>query len=144
MANKKGNRRSNTKASQSTSKSPPPTKKNNTPNPNPNVYKSNDNVFNNPTSLNVQCKKCNNKVLELNEFTESKDESIQCDDCNMWFHRPCSNLTSKKFEFLRNSHKSILWKCTDCNLNHGHENKRHTAIEQKRDMMTNMFLILAV
>ena len=139
MANQKGNnRRGNTKASQSTSNSPLPTKKNSTSKQNQNVDKSNDNISNTPNSLNVQCKKCNNKVLELNEFTESKDESIQCDDCNMWFHRPCSDLSSKEFDFLLNCDKSILWKCTDCILNHGHENKRLTAIEQKLDLMTNL------
>ena len=132
-------RRGSAKGSQSTSKSPLPNKKNKTLSSNQKVVKNNDTEsLKSSTSLNVLCKKCKHKVLELNEFTESKDESIQCDDCNMWFHRPCSDLSSNEFDFLLNCDKSILWKCNDCISTHGHENKRLTAIEQKLDTVTNM------
>ena len=67
----------------------------------------------------VSCGKCKNEILELEDIKDPNDESIQCDTCNMWFHRQCSELINSEFDFLNKCDKSILWKCKDCLTRHG-------------------------
>ena len=71
----------------------------------------------------VLCNKCNLKFLELDDVKDPNEESIHCDRSNMWFHRPCSGLTTTDFDFVIKKDKCNLWKCLECMSHHGQEKK---------------------
>ncbi len=54
------------------------------------------------------CKKCEEEVLYANDITTDKDNSVQCDGCENWFHWCCVNLTSMS--------KDTEWLCADCDI----------------------------
>lgn len=68
------------------------------------------------------CTKCSEEV---------KFEAIECNSCHGWFHRACTSLKVREFEFLTECDESILWKCPDCMKVDGDGNRRITALETR-------------
>ena len=60
----------------------------------------------------------------LDEFENKEDDSINCDNCNKWFHRKCVDILSdSEWELLTGHNPSILFKCRVCVGEKGDKNK---------------------
>ena len=76
----------------------------------------------------VKCKKCD-KVCLSEEFHQTiEDDSIDCDICGFWFHKPCTNTTTEEWEMLQNGNKNITYKCCDCLENKAIQDERQTEL----------------
>ena len=62
----------------------------------------------------IRCKKCNNECLEEDFMDESEDESIACDLCGHWYHKPCTDVLSDEWAALKGGNESITYKCDSC------------------------------
>ena len=60
------------------------------------------------------CKNCQQPCLELSKCKNQNEISIQCDNCNGWFHKGCIKTNDKEWEFLHSSNANILYKCEGC------------------------------
>lgn len=52
------------------------------------------------------CRECNRRVGE-------KDEGVQCDECEYWYHLRCSKLTKKSYTILQTV-EDFEWRCLVC------------------------------
>ena len=71
----------------------------------------------------------------LDEFENKEDDSINCDNCNKWFHRKCVDILSdSEWELLTGHNPSILFKCRVCV---GEKGDRNREIKELKQQMTN-------
>ena len=61
-------------------------------------------VSTNPGPMDV-CQACN-------KGCRNNQSAIQCDDCDLWYHRKCLNMGEREFLYLTNPQTS--WICTSC------------------------------
>ena len=45
-----------------------------------------------------------------NKHVYDGQDGVQCDQCNIWFHRKCVGFTKQQFRYLRND----PWYCKKC------------------------------
>ena len=55
-----------------------------------------------------ECPKCSKVILEEDEISDSKKNSICCDRCSTWWHLPCADLTMHLADELD------CWVCQSC------------------------------
>ena len=91
-----------------------------------------------PKAQPIQCMKCAEITLEIDDITSPDEYSISCDSCNQWIHRGCTDLTATEFKVLQKGNAAILFKCEDCLKTNGKENKALSSIESKLTEMMNM------
>ena len=53
-----------------------------------------------------ECKLCSKKIAK-------KDDALQCELCDKWFHIKCEDISEEEYTFL-GKHKSLNWHCSDC------------------------------
>ena len=67
----------------------------------------------------VKCKVCKKECLDPDSFNSEDDDSINCEECNHWFHKNCTNTTNAEWESLKGSNENITFRCDDCIANKG-------------------------
>merc|ERR1712126_121433 len=50
------------------------------------------------------------------EIVGKKDKGLQCDDCNMWFHNSCEEVTDGEYSMIVKLGHKIEWKCNKCKI----------------------------
>ena len=88
----------------------------------------------------IKCKKCNQACLDAENFVTADDDSIICDTCNMWFHKPCTDTNSAEWEALKGSNENITFRCDDCTKNKGQNTFQFDAIRQLLEKNNEMLL----
>ena len=48
--------------------------------------------------------------------------SVQCDFCNNWFHKPCTNLSTREWEIITGRNESVTFCCDNCVQQKGQNN----------------------
>ena len=61
-----------------------------------------------------KCGVCNKICIEKKKIKSINDESINCDQCGLWFHYPCTNLTEEEYGSLSDKSKKIPYICISC------------------------------
>ena len=78
------------------------------------VNKKNDKNKQTPKAKPIRCKQCNEVCLD-EEFMDSiEDESIACDICGHWYHKPCTDVGTDEWTALKGGNESITYKCENC------------------------------
>ena len=62
----------------------------------------------------TRCKECNNVCLSEEYHKTLDDDSIECDICKFWFHKPCTNTTTDEWNMLKSGNENITYKCCGC------------------------------
>ena len=62
----------------------------------------------------IKCKICNKECLDPDSFNSEDDDSINCEECNHWFHKTCTNTTSAEWDALKGSNENITFRCDNC------------------------------
>ena len=91
-----------------------PTKKNSTstlatPTPSKEKIKP---IVNSPNA--VRCYKCRELCLDNDKITDEDMNSVQCDFCSKWFHKPCTNLSKSEWDIITGRNESITFCCDNC------------------------------
>ena len=95
------------------------TKRKNQPPSTPSKPKK-DNQAPPPKFSPIKCKVCKKECLSSESFTSEDDNSINCDICNLWFHKPCIDTSTAEWEALNGGNENITYRCDDCVKNKGH------------------------
>jgi len=69
-----------------------------------------------PTPVEHACGKCDRGCPD-------GSEAIQCDLCNVWFHRVCTPLTPSEYQALSRGNECLMFACPICRDHHGKENR---------------------
>ena len=78
----------------------------------------------------VKCKVCKKECLDPESFNSEDDDSINCEECNHWFHKTCTNTTNAEWESLKGSNENITFRCDDCIANKGQHVNQMQMIQQ--------------
>ena len=78
----------------------------------------------------VKCKVCTKECLDPAFFNSDDDDSINCDVCNLWYHKTCTNTSSSEWETLKGRNENITFRCDDC-LNLKAQNNNQIQIFQQ-------------
>ena len=62
----------------------------------------------------IRCKNCNEICLDEDFMDSIEDESIACDMCGHWYHKPCTDVGSEEWSALKGGNESITYKCESC------------------------------
>ena len=62
----------------------------------------------------IKCKACDQVCLEKEFHENIDDDSIDCDVCGHWYHKPCTNNSTEEWELLRGNNENITFKCDNC------------------------------
>ena len=74
------------------------------------------------TASPIRCYKCREVCLDKESFTDEDLNSIECDFCGKWFHKPCTNLTTSEWDLIKAGNESITFCCDGCLINKGQNN----------------------
>ena len=99
----------------------------------PEITESSEDEYESETLEELEnCAKCDNPCLEESDCSKPGDLSIECDNCNRWYHRKCLKLTLKETEWesLRGRNPSILFKCQPCVKGRGEKLKEMKEIKE--------------
>ena len=83
-----------------------------------------------PKFTPVKCKVCNKECLDPEFFTSDEDDSINCDGCNHWFHKSCTDTTTAEWEALKGSNENITFRCNECLASKGQNNNQFQLFQQ--------------
>ena len=61
-----------------------------------------------------KCGICNKICVEKKKIKSINDESIYCEECGLWFHFTCTNLTEEEYGSLSDKSKNLPYICTSC------------------------------
>ena len=54
------------------------------------------------------------KGLDCNKVVIDKDDGIQCESCEEWFHSKCQKLSDDVYDAVA-KYDSLHWYCVQCN-----------------------------
>ena len=67
-----------------------------------------------PMPSPIRCYKCRKVCLDPSSFKDQDDNSVQCDYCGKWFHKPCTNLSPSEWDIIIGKNESITYCCEGC------------------------------
>ena len=76
----------------------------------------------------IKCKKCDKVCLSEEHHKTVEDDSIDCDVCGSWYHKPCTNTTTEEWQMLQKGNKNITYKCTNCLENKDRQDEKQTEL----------------
>ena len=79
------------------------------------------------SQISYKCNSCEEICVDIPEKDE--ETSIQCDFCNLWYHRVCSSITPTLWKAL-NKNSNIMFRCDTCVENKNKSNDNFEAIKQ--------------
>ncbi len=94
-----------------------------------------DSKSNNDKPNSTQCKECGKTCLDRIKCKKSDEISIQCDECEEWYHKSCINVTEDQWKILDSASSSILFKCDYCVINKTKLSKDMTDLKSEMSAM---------
>ena len=85
------------------------------------------NTENDSSQIDCKCNSCEEVCVNYPEKDE--ETSIQCDFCNLWYHRICSSITPTLWNAL-NKNSNIMFRCDICVENKNTTNDNFEALKQ--------------
>ena len=92
--------------------------------PTPQKTSKNDKTKDDPSAVDtkskarpIKCKECGKICLDQEFHDNIDDDSIECDICGGWYHKPCTNSTTPEWEVLKGGNENVTYKCDRCLVN---------------------------
>ena len=82
----------------------------------------------------IKCKECEEVCLAVDFHKDIDDDSIDCNLCGFWYHKPCTNISTEEWELLKKGNENITFKCDTCLQNTTLQDEKQT------DFFSNLLL----
>ena len=106
-----------------------------------------DSKSNNDKANSSLCKECGKICQERIKCKKIDEISIQCDECEEWYHKGCIKVTDDQWKILDSASSSILFKCDHCVISKTKLSKDMTELKSEmsamRTDMSNLAKIMA-